>query len=138
MPRRIPGIFAGQQGLARVLVSGALLLLPVTASTVVPAAQAIALTPAHQPTATAVTELLPGPPAESAHAAARVVPTREVTVTSDAARTWWDLAVNHLGDGAAWRDLWDLNHGRVEADGTVLTASGSCSNPAGPSSSPTP
>ena len=67
MPRRIPGIFAGQQGLARVLVSGALLLLPVTASTVVPAAQAIAMTPAHHPTAAAVTELLPGPSAASAH-----------------------------------------------------------------------
>src|SRR5580765_6783251 len=60
MPRRIPGIFAGQQGLARVLVSGALLLLPVTASTLIPAAQAIALTSAHQPTATAEAELLPG------------------------------------------------------------------------------
>ena len=123
MPRRIPGIFAGQQGLARVLVSGALLLLPVTASTVVPAAQAVAMTPAHHPTATAVTELLPGPSADaSAHAASPVVPTREVTVTSDAARTWWDLAATHLGDGAAWRDLWDLNHGRVQADGTVLTS----------------
>ena len=74
MPRRIPGIFAGQQGLARVLVSGALLLLPVTASTVVPAAQAIALTPAHHPTAAAVTELLPGPSAASAHAADAAAP----------------------------------------------------------------
>src|SRR5664279_1951742 len=125
MPRRIPGIFAGQQGLARVLVSGALLLLPVTASTVVPAAQAVAMTPAHHPTATAVTGLLTGPSAESAPAtvtASPVVPTREVTVTSDAARTWWDLAVTHRGDGAAWRELWDLNHGRVQADGTVLTS----------------
>ncbi len=43
MPRRIPGVFAGQQGLARALVSGALLLLPITASTVVPAAQAVAM-----------------------------------------------------------------------------------------------
>src|SRR6478672_149403 len=42
MPRHIPGVFAGQQGLARALVSGALLLLPVTAATVVPAAQAVA------------------------------------------------------------------------------------------------
>ena len=45
----------------------------------------------------------------SAYAAAPVVQTREVTVISDAARTWWDLAVTHLGDGAAWRELWDLN-----------------------------
>ena len=62
MPRRIPGVFAGQQGLARALVSGALLLLPVTASTVVPAAQAVAMTPGYHPAAAAVTELVPGPP----------------------------------------------------------------------------
>ena len=42
-------------------------------------------------------------------------------MTGDGARTWWDLAATHLGDGAAWRDLWDLNQGRVQADGTVLT-----------------
>src|SRR6478736_6050048 len=61
MPRRIPGVFAGQQGLARALVSGALLLLPITASTMVPAAQAIAMSPGSYP-ATMVTELVPGPP----------------------------------------------------------------------------
>ena len=42
-------------------------------------------------------------------------------LTEDGARTWWDLAATHLGDGAAWRELWDLNQGRVQADGTVLT-----------------
>ena len=62
MPRRIPGVFAGQQGLARALVSGALLLLPITASTVVPAAQAVAMTPGYHPAAAVVTELVPGPP----------------------------------------------------------------------------
>ena len=44
MPARIPGVFAGQQGLARALVNGALLLLPITVATVVPAAQALAMT----------------------------------------------------------------------------------------------
>ena len=48
-------------------------------------------------------------------------PTRDVVLTGDGARTWWDLAATHLGDGTAWRDLWDLNQGRVQADGTVLT-----------------
>ena len=42
-------------------------------------------------------------------------------MTEDGARTWWDLAAAHLGDGAAWRELWDLNQGRVQADGTVLS-----------------
>src|SRR6478752_9198826 len=49
MPRRIPGVFAGQQGLARALVNGALVLLPLTVSTVAPAAQAIAMVPATAP-----------------------------------------------------------------------------------------
>ena len=49
------------------------------------------------------------------------VATETVTVTEGGARTWWDLAAAHLGDGAAWRQLWDLNHGRVQADGTTLS-----------------
>ena len=61
MPRRIPGVFAGQQGLARALVSGALLLLPVTASTVVPAAQAVAMSTRLPTRVAVVTELVPGP-----------------------------------------------------------------------------
>src|SRR6478735_1138313 len=121
MPPRIPGVFAGQQGLARALVSGALLLLPVTASTVVPAAQAIAMTPGHHPASAVVTELVPGPPRGPAPTVVpAATPTREVTLTGDGARTWWDLAVTHIGDGAAWRELWELNQGRVQADGTVL------------------
>ena len=65
MPARIPGVFAGQQGLARALVNGALLLLPITASTVAPAAQALAMTPGHHPAA-AVTAPVPRPPRRSA------------------------------------------------------------------------
>ena len=53
--------------------------------------------------------------------AAPAVATETVTVTDGGARTWWDLADAHLGDGAAWRQLWDLNQGRVQADGTTLS-----------------
>ena len=116
IPRRIPGVFAGQQGLARALVTGALLLLPVTGSTLVPAAQAIALSPGHHP-ATAVATEMERPLVTHQQA----VPTRDVTIGEND-RTWWDLAVNHLGDGAAWRDLWELNQGRIQPDGTVLTS----------------
>src|SRR6478735_9470486 len=98
MPRRIPGVFAGQQGLARALVSSALLLLPITASTVVPAAQAVALSTGYHPAAAVVTELVTGPSGGPAATVASVAtPTREVTLTSDT-RTWWDLASAHLGD----------------------------------------
>ena len=125
MPKRIPGVFAGQQGLARALVSGALLLLPVTASTVVPAAHAVAMSTTDQPVRV-VTHLVPSPLAvadltSTPATALPVAPTRDVVLTESGARTWWDLAATHLGDGTAWRDLWDLNQGRVQADGTVLT-----------------
>ena len=119
MPPSIPGVFAAQQGLARALVGGALLLLPMTASTVVPAAQAIALSPANHPV-TAVGVLDQGPAAPGTATAAPVAPTREIVLTDAGARTWWDLALAHLGDGAGWRDIWDLNRGRVQPDGTVL------------------
>ncbi|MGS0688847.1 LysM peptidoglycan-binding domain-containing protein [Nakamurella sp. GG22] len=116
MPARIPGVFTAQQGLARALVSGALLLLPLTVSTVAPAAQAIAMTPATVPAST--------PAAAGATVAAAAprpqVPTQPVTVTPDGARTWWDLAAAHLGDGSRWHELWDLNQGRTQDDGTVL------------------
>ena len=94
MPQRIPGVFAGQQGLARALVSGALLLLPITASTVVPTAQAIAMSPAHQPVP-AMTELVTGPTdGRPALVASAPAPTRTVVLTGDGPRTWWDLAAH--------------------------------------------
>ena len=46
MPARIPGVFAVQQGLARALINGVLLLLPITVATVAPAGQALAMTAA--------------------------------------------------------------------------------------------
>ena len=86
MPQRIPGVFAGQQGLARALVSGALLLLPVTASTVVPAAHAVAMSTTDQPVRV-VTHLVTSPslgsdvtPASAPDMPAST-PTRDVVLT---------------------------------------------------------
>src|SRR6478609_10825272 len=53
MPARIPGVFAVQQGLARALINGALLLLPIPVATVAPAGQALAMTASTPVTATA-------------------------------------------------------------------------------------
>ena len=119
MPARIPGVFAVQQGLARALINGVLLLLAITVATVAPAGQALAMTAAAAPAAA---------PTVATSAAVQDLPrtapqvaTETVTVTDGGARTWWDLAGAHLGDGAAWRQLWDLNRGRVQADGTTLS-----------------
>ena len=120
MPARIPGVFAAQQGLARALINGALLLLPITVSTLAPAGQALAMT---APPAVAPITSTAAPVAHSApRAPAPQVATTPVTVTEGGARTWWDLAAAHLGDGAAWRQLWDLNQGRTLDDGTTLTS----------------
>lgn len=109
---RLPG-FGVQQGLARALISGALLLAPVATTTIAPAAAVMAMPPAAA--AAVAADSIPGQ-APSLPAPAGAV----LTLTSDGARTWWDLATEHLGDGTQWRQLWDVNAGRVQADGTVM------------------
>lgn len=109
---RLPG-FGVQQGLARALISGALLLAPVATTTIAPAAAVMAMPPAAA--AAVAADSIPGQ-ASSVSAPAGAV----LTLTSDGARTWWDLATEHLGDGTQWRQLWDVNAGRVQADGTVM------------------
>ncbi|MBT0774263.1 LysM peptidoglycan-binding domain-containing protein, partial [Kineosporia sp. J2-2] len=37
-----------------------------------------------------------------------------------ASATLWGLAERHLGDGARWHEIWDLNVGRRQEDGTVM------------------
>ena len=118
MPARIPAVLASQQWLARALVNGVLLLLPVTISSVAPAGQALAMTAA-----------LPAPNAMAGSATTATEPitsstsapaTTTVTIAAHGERTWWDLAERHLGDGAAWQELWTLNAGRSQPDGTTL------------------
>ena len=116
MPAPVPGLLAAQQGLARALISGALLMAPVTTTVIAPAAQAIALSPPVMSSPVAVA----APMVTDASASAAKVPTRMVTVATDGGRSWWDLATTHLGDGTAWHQLWELNRGRTQHDGTVL------------------
>lgn len=108
---RFPG-FGVQQGLARALISGALMLAPVATTVVAPAAAVMAMPPA---ASSAIT--LDSPER------APVLTGATVTLTVDGPRTWWDLAATHLGDGAQWRQLWDLNVGRVQPDGTAVQSS---------------
>jgi nucleoid-associated protein YgaU len=115
MPARIPGVLGGQQRLARALVNAALMLLPVAVTTLAPAGQALAMTAAAPaPTAPAA--------ARQAAAPTEAAATQQITLTVDGPRTWWDLAEQHSGDGAAWRQLWALNAGRTQTDGTTLTS----------------
>ena len=109
---RFPG-FGVQQGLARALISGALMLAPVATTAVAPAAAVMAMPP---PVA-AASITMDSPQRAPAPMGATV------TLTADGPRTWWDLADTHLGDGAQWRQLWDLNVGRVQPDGTAMQSS---------------
>ncbi|GAA3613687.1 hypothetical protein GCM10022223_32320 [Kineosporia mesophila] len=46
---------------------------------------------------------------------------REVRVQpSGPTSTLWGLAEEYLGDGTRWREIWTLNAGRQQADGTVM------------------
>lgn len=134
VPARLPGVFTGQQRLARALVTAVLLLGPTVLSTVGPTLTAATTLP---PTRTAIVALhtpstvaapsagvLPTEvPTPLASPAAAAIPTRQVTIEPGGPRSWWDLADTHLGSGDQWRTLWDLNAGATQPDGTVLSSS---------------
>jgi LysM repeat protein len=111
---RFPG-FGVQQVLARALISGALMLLPVATTAIAPAAAVMAMPPAAVTVSTGHTDA----------ATPNVLPVTGVTVTltADGPHTWWDLAAAYLGDGTQWRQLWDLNVGRPQPDGSTLHSS---------------
>jgi nucleoid-associated protein YgaU len=68
--------------------------------------------PAAAPAPAAVAEV-PAPAPTPEPTAATIL----VTVTVGPGDTAWGLADRHLGDGARWGELWELNQGRPQADG---------------------
>jgi LysM repeat protein len=126
-PVRIPLVFGFQQQLARTLVT-AMLLLTTVATTVGAALPAWAASTPTMATAFAASSTAPTAAADST-ATAHTEPVAKsaqgsYVVRADGPRTWWDLAQQHLGTGDRWPELWDLNHGTVQADGQVLAAPG--------------
>jgi hypothetical protein len=144
MPRRIPWVMAGQQELARVLVT-AVLLSPGLATSLVPLPvgpapssgmrmQAAVSIPEHFPKPSSVADMstvqgapgvgrpvtthhgASGTQAEAAGSSVYVVPSGEGPAT------YWDLAVAKLGHGERWHEIWRLNEGRRQSDGTVMTS----------------
>jgi DNA-binding SARP family transcriptional activator/nucleoid-associated protein YgaU len=49
---------------------------------------------------------------------------REYRIDRHGPGTFWALAQTFLGDGARWREIWQLNQGRVQADGARLNRPG--------------
>jgi hypothetical protein len=137
---RVPGEFTGIPHLARTLVAAALLIGATTAAVATPV-RAFAADPAPAPsavTAAAHLNTAPARPAptvnESRPRAANPVADRHASTQPPAGTTvyvvphdgagpdtYWDIAAAKLGNGERWHEIWDLNRGRAQADGSVMT-----------------
>lgn len=155
MPRRIPGVFSGQQQLARVLVTALLLSPTVAAALLHPSPPAHAEDPSPHPTAISGGLSVGGAPqtagrtgrqrrpAPGTHAKVGRAPAGQpegratepplelsgkasatvyVVPAEDGPATYWDLAETRLGSGQRWQEIWQLNEGRRQADGAVMTS----------------
>ena len=128
-PRRIPGVFAGQQHLARALIAAVFILTPTVAGIVAPVASFATPAPV---VASASVHVAPAPkPAAAEHQATRLVEQRApastheyVVPASGGPGTYWALAEHYLGSGDHWKQIWALNEGRTQPDGTVMTNPG--------------
>lgn len=106
-----------QPAIRQLVISAALIFASLRSSgpvpVIVPATPAVATLKARTLEPTAV---LVGADAASSSAAA--LAGRTITVRER--DSLWRLAERHLGDGTRWRELWDLNHGRVFPDGRAF------------------
>ena len=121
---RVPGTFGAQQALARTLVQAVIAVgigsaAVATPSTVgVTRAQAMPASDLHPP-APAVAEQAPQASpriAATTPTTPRATPTTR-TVEVAKGDSLWSLAERHLGSGERWRQIADLNQGRVMPDG---------------------
>lgn len=132
----VPGEFTGIPHLARWLVASALLIGTAAGVACMPA-RAMAAGPAQAPPA-AVAQVhasaTAAAPASAEHnhastprpASPAASGTRTYVVPRDGSGpdTYWDIARTMLGSGERWHEIWDLNRGRVQADGSVMTQAG--------------
>jgi len=139
LPSHIPGVFSGQQHLARRLVAAALLVGAVAA--VIPPMPHAAAAPAPLGPPTTVSSISApthtlGPASqrvhpETEHNHRRIPPTSAGNTTvyvvpsgGAGPDTFWDIAEARLGAGERWHEIWALNEGRTQPDGTVMTDPG--------------
>jgi nucleoid-associated protein YgaU len=132
----VPGEFTGIPHLARWLVASALLIGTAAGVASTPA-RAMAAGPVQAPPA-AVAPLHASPqasaPTTAGHnhastpkpASPATSNTRTYVVPRDGSGpdTYWDIARTMLGSGERWHEIWDLNRGRTQADGSVMTQAG--------------
>jgi LysM domain len=103
--------------LAQRLVAAALIILPLA----VRAVPAVAGTPVGLPESRAQTALIvDAEPAVRPEPPERAAPTTDGSVVVAAGDTLIGLARTHLGDPGRWREIFELNRGRPQADGGRL------------------
>lgn len=130
-PIRIP-LLGVQQDLARTLIAAVLLLAPAVISVVGPATSAFASTPVPASTSTVTAPQHQTPAAASTHTTRPEAAVtgqrhddRSATGTYEipshgGMRSYWALAEHYLGDGQRWPEIWHLNDGHHQADGSVM------------------
>lgn len=138
IPTGLPLVPAPSQYLAHTLVGAALLLGTATAALASPA-QAVAATSAHPVAAVASTQAhgqAAAPETVSAPQHASTLSDYEtqtaqprtvryvVPADGRGPDTYWDIAEARLGGGEHWRQIWDLNRGRAQPGGEVMTNPG--------------
>lgn len=124
MPDQLPVVFSGQRRLARALITAAFLLANPVASIA---------SPALAPRAVAAAVVVASPAGASREAASNTLTSAHAVaaerastymIRADGPSTFWDLAEHFLGNGQRWRDIWQLNEGRHQTDGTEMTSPG--------------
>lgn len=139
LPSHIPGVFSGQQHLARRLVTAALLIgtvaavipaMPHASATPPPVRPTIAsavITPTRSPSPSTAAAAQPVADHSNQNTAASAAPQTTVYVVPSGGRgpdALWDIAETHLGAGERWHEIWALNQGRTQPDGTIMTDPG--------------
>ncbi len=129
--RRIP-LLGFQQDLARTVLAAVFVLAPTVAGLVGPAARSMAVPAGHvaPPPAAVTTHHMSDASATAAStrpstttAAAEHTSTTTYTVPADGGMsTYWDLGQHYLGSGERWPEIWQLNEGRTQADGAVMSS----------------
>ncbi|MFF4317079.1 hypothetical protein [Streptomyces sp. NPDC001507] len=117
------GLGAGQRA-AALLIGSILVLLPASSALASPAqaapATSAALIPGHTPAQASVTAQA-GQASPSNAKASTSRPVYTVRETRPA-QSLWGIAEHELGNGERWREIADLNEGRVMPDGTTFRA----------------
>lgn len=120
-PRRIPFVLPGQQEFARYLILS-VTALGIGAGTMTNGAIAHPVAASESTVQIVHASAFTAPVAAEDEVEDSVADSRQgPSVTLQTDTTAWRLAETHLGDGARWREIRDLNHGIQLADGTTFT-----------------